>query len=65
MGDPKPLSSASNVAAVRADGPYVCTGDFSVTGASATAATVVLCRCGASGNKPYCDGSHKTVGFVA
>ena len=26
---------------------------------------VFLCRCGHSANKPYCDGSHKRVGFVA
>lgn len=34
-------------------------GVFDLTGRDA----VALCRCGHSGNKPFCDGSHKTHGF--
>ena len=25
--------------------------------------SIALCRCGASRNKPFCDGQHKQVGF--
>ena len=27
------------------------------------AATIFLCRCGGSSNKPFCDGTHKRNGF--
>ena len=35
--------------------------EFDLTGKPAFS----LCRCGHSANKPFCDGSHKTVGFQA
>jgi CDGSH-type Zn-finger protein len=27
--------------------------------------TIALCRCGRSQNRPFCDGTHKLVGFTA
>jgi CDGSH-type Zn-finger protein len=34
-------------------------------GGSFVAEKVWLCRCGGSRNKPFCDGTHKTIGFAA
>ena len=56
---------------VRDNGPYLIEDD-DVTVVDATGAEFkierkpfVLCRCGASNNKPFCDGSHKSTGFQA
>ncbi len=48
------------------DGPYWVTGprlDAQSAGEGASLEKYVLCRCGLSGNKPYCDGSHKDAGW--
>jgi CDGSH-type Zn-finger protein len=48
------------------DGPYIVKNlqNFSNRkGAIDCKESIGLCRCGQSANKPYCDGSHKTVGF--
>ena len=54
---------------LRRNGPYVIESD-DVTivdwdGVECVSARspVALCRCGASATKPFCDGSHKRVGF--
>ncbi|MEP7126818.1 MAG: ferritin-like domain-containing protein [Byssovorax sp.] len=53
-----------NLIGTREAGPYAFRGDLRLDGESIhTRAT--LCRCGASKNKPYCDGSHHEVGFAA
>jgi len=52
---------------IRADGPLLCTGDIEVYTADGErlkkSDDLVLCRCGHSANKPFCDGSHRKVGF--
>jgi CDGSH-type Zn-finger protein len=53
--------------AVTDNGPYFVTGGLPVTRADGqpfeARNRVTLCRCGASANKPLCDGSHKEIGF--
>jgi CDGSH-type Zn-finger protein/uncharacterized Fe-S cluster protein YjdI len=49
------------------NGPLLVEGNLSILAGSARVAwqgtKAALCRCGASGNKPFCDGSHAKVGF--
>lgn len=48
---------------IHGNGPLGVTGELTVNGESMQEAW--LCRCGASANKPFCDGSHKSCGFEA
>jgi CDGSH-type Zn-finger protein len=52
---------------VTPNGPYEVQGGVRLEGAEfgagASREHYCLCRCGASHNKPFCDGSHWEVGF--
>jgi hypothetical protein len=51
----------------RPNGPLYLRGNIRILTQSQDAiredTRVALCRCGASANKPFCDGSHRRVGF--
>ena len=52
------------------NGPLRVEGDFEIVDPQGKAfglavrTALSLCRCGHSSNKPFCDGSHKRVGFT-
>ena len=65
---PKSESNAENIKVVVMDkGPLLVTGDLEVKGKDGSvemkSKTTAFCRCGASSNKPYCDGSHNAIDF--
>ena len=69
----KPVEDAGDVTALTiklaGNGPLLVEGPVTVTSAdgaaSADGSKAALCRCGASSNKPFCDGTHKKIGFEA
>ena len=56
---------------IRDDGPFLVEGPVQLEDAegklyaTSDKATIALCRCGHSGNRPFCDGSHKGCGFAS
>ncbi len=54
---------------VRNNGPLRIEGEFTICDAEGNAfdlsgrTVITLCRCGHSANKPFCDSTHKTIGF--
>jgi CDGSH-type Zn-finger protein len=52
------------------NGPYIVRGPFRLTDQDGreillNRGTIALCRCGRSRMRPFCDGTHKLVGFEA
>ena len=63
-GKPDETAPPVNLIAIREAGPYAVRGELTIAGQTG-AFRATLCRCGASKNKPYCDGSHHEVNFTA
>ncbi len=63
------MGSKKSEIAIRAarNGPYIVTRLASLENSRGEAIpvqeTIALCRCGASANKPFCDGTHAKIGF--
>jgi uncharacterized Fe-S cluster protein YjdI len=53
---------------VMSDGPIVIKGDFTLLYDGNTKeireSLISICRCGASGHMPFCDGQHRKIGFT-
>ncbi|MBV9386795.1 MAG: CDGSH iron-sulfur domain-containing protein [Chroococcidiopsidaceae cyanobacterium CP_BM_ER_R8_30] len=66
-GKVEELEPAQNTILVSPDGPLFVVGDIVFHQADGTehpaSKRLALCRCGASNNKPYCDGTHAKIGF--
>ena len=63
-GSPQEAAPPVNVVRVRENGPLAVHADLAIEG-EPPAFRATLCRCGASKNKPFCDGSHNEVKFTA
>jgi len=63
-GQPNEPPPPVNLLAIREAGPYAVRAELQLAGQPGVY-RATLCRCGASKNKPYCDGSHHEVGFTA
>jgi len=59
---------SENEVHVANDGPLYVSGDLTIDGAEddmhSVSRRAVLCRCGASKNKPFCDNSHREIEFA-
>lgn len=62
-GGPAEALPVVNIVRVRENGPLAIHAEMEINGEPVLRAT--LCRCGASQNKPVCDGSHGKAGFAA
>ncbi len=64
-GEPEPAPARTTLTAIP-NGPLVVRGDVRLVAGAGVATDEVratLCRCGRSGNQPFCDNSHRRTAF--
>jgi CDGSH-type Zn-finger protein/uncharacterized Fe-S cluster protein YjdI len=64
-GGPQEGPPPVNIVRLMENGPLAFRADLRIAGQEAVQYRAVLCRCGASKNKPFCDHSHVEARFVA
>jgi uncharacterized Fe-S cluster protein YjdI len=64
---PAQSSQSQTTVQVNKGGPFLVKGKFVFVGTDGKEevkeGSIALCRCGASKNKPFCDGAHSKIGF--
>ena len=64
---PAQTQQSETTVQVSKGGPYLIKGKFVFVGTDGKEeikeGSVALCRCGGSNNKPFCDGTHRKIGF--
>ena len=66
-GGPQEQAPDETVVVPRPNGPLFLRGHLRIEDAEGTViredTRIALCRCGGSANKPFCDGTHRRIGF--
>ncbi len=68
MNEEKAISEITEIQVeAKLNGPLIVSGSIQVTDTNGNTVgktkKTAFCRCGASNNKPYCDGAHAKIGF--
>jgi uncharacterized Fe-S cluster protein YjdI len=67
-GEAEPVQEQNTIRLVR-NGPLYLRGDCTIVNGAGELVVhdtrAALCRCGGSANKPFCDGTHEKIGFIA
>lgn len=65
--DLQQTTTIENIIEISPNGPLLVYGNITIKDKNGNETkknkVTALCRCGASANKPYCDGSHQKIGF--